>query len=152
MKVIYITQNKKAYHDYHVFDTYEAGIQLRGSEIKQIRHNKIVINDAYVNIENYQAYLLNADIQSVQNSNIFSHQAKRERKLLLHKNEILKLKMQKERKGFTIIPLKVYINNGLCKVQIALVKGKDKVDKRQALKEKDQKDHLQRILTRSKSL
>jgi SsrA-binding protein len=150
MAVKIICQNKKAYHNYDISDRFEAGIQLRGSEIKQIRKGKISIDVAFVNIENEEIFLINSSISKSQDSKVFSHDEYRRRKLLLHKNEILKIKMRKEKKGFTIVPLKVYLKNGLCKVEIAIAKGKKTHDKREALKAKDQKDHLNRIMSRSK--
>ena len=134
MKVI--TNNKKARHDYFILDKYEAGIKLKGSEIKSIRAGKINIGDSYVTFKNGEAFLLNAHISKFDKSNIFNHDETRSRKL---HQEVMQM-------GHSVIPLRVYIDKGLCKVEIALVKGKKQYDKRQDLKERDQMARIDRQL------
>ncbi len=146
MKIV--TQNKKARHDYFIEDSYEAGIQLLGSEIKSIRLGKVSINDAFVTIKHGEAYIHNMHIAIYEFSNRFNHEETRTRKLLLHKNEILKLFAKTREQGFTLIPLKVYLKDGLCKIEIALAKGKKSYDKRDDLKERDANDRLKKIMRR----
>lgn len=144
MKII--AQNKKASFDYFILEKYECGIILKGTEIKSIRATKVSINDSYVRIKNNEAFIINMNIKKYDMGNIFNHDETRERKLLLHKNEIIKLYNKTILDGLTIIPLKVYLKDGLCKVEIGLCKGKKNYDKREALKEKDQKLHIQKTL------
>lgn len=144
MKVI--TQNRKARHDYFILDTYEAGIKLKGSEIKSIRAGKINISDSYVVIKQGEAFLINSHISKFEKSNIFNHEETRTRKLLLNKNEIRKLGQSIQLQGHSIVPLRVYIKQGLAKVEIALVKGKKQYDKREDLKQRDQAERLQKQL------
>ena len=144
MKVI--TNNKKARHDYIILDKYEAGIKLKGSEIKSIRAGKINIGDSYITFKNGEAFLLNTHISKFDKSNIFNHDETRSRKLLLHKSQIRRLDQEVKQMGHSVIPLRVYIDKGLCKVEIALVKGKKQYDKRQDLKERDQMARIDRQL------
>ncbi len=144
MKIM--TQNKKVYHDYFIEDTYEAGIKLVGSEIKSIRLGKVNLSDAFVTFRAGEAYVSNMHISKYAFSNQFNHDEKRTRKLLLHKNEITKLFSRTREQGYTIIPLKVYLKDGLAKVEIGLAKGKKTHDKREALKEKDQEQRMKKIL------
>lgn len=135
MKVI--ASNRKARHDYTILDTYEAGIVLMGTEIKSVRATKVNISDSYVLFRDEEAYIMNMHIGKYKEGNIFNHDETRSRKLLLRKKEIIKMSNKMVRDGLTCVPLKVYIENGLCKLEIALAKGKKQHDKRQALKEKD---------------
>ncbi len=144
MKII--AQNKKAYHDYFIEETYEAGIQLKGSEIKSIRMGKVNLSDSYVTFKGNEAFILNMHISKYDYSNIFNHEETRTRKLLLHKNEIVKLFSQTKLKGLAVVPLKVYLKDGLCKMEIGLAKGKKDYDKRQTLKEKDMKKRVEKQL------
>ena len=146
IKLKIIAQNKKASFDYFILEKYECGIILKGTEIKSIRATKVSINDSYVRIKNNEAFIINMNIKKYEMGNIFNHDETRERKLLLHKNEIIKLYNKTILDGLTIIPLKVYLKDGLCKVEIGLCKGKKNYDKRDALKEKDQKLHIQKTL------
>ncbi|MBP5445188.1 MAG: SsrA-binding protein SmpB [Acholeplasmatales bacterium] len=136
MKII--ASNKKAYHEYFILDTYEAGIVLTGTEIKSIRDSKANINDAYVSIKNNEAFIIGMHIAKYSFGNIFNHKETRDRKLLLHKKEILKLSQKIQLKGLTIIPLKLYIDKGLAKLEIGVCQGKKLYDKREDLKKKDQ--------------
>jgi len=148
MKII--AQNKKAYHDYFIEENYEAGIQLFGSEIKSIRQGKVNLSDSYVTFKNNEAYVLNMHISKYDYSNIFNHEETRTRKLLLHKNEIIKLFTKTKLQGYAVIPLKVYLKDGLCKVEIGLAKGKKDYDKRQTLKEKDMKKRMDKQIRDSR--
>ena len=144
MKII--AQNKKARHDYFILESYEAGIKLLGSEIKSIRLGKVNLNDAFVTFKEGETYLNNMHIAKYDFSNRFNHDETRARKLLLHKNEILKLYGKTKEQGLTIIPLKIYFKEGLAKVEIGLAKGKKDYDKRETLKEKDQQMRLKKIM------
>jgi len=135
MKII--TQNKKARHDYFIDETFEAGIQLLGSEIKSIRLGKVNLSDSFVTFKNGETFVNNMHIAKYDFSNRFNHEETRSRKLLLHQKEIIKLFSKTREHGYTIIPLKVYLKEGLCKVEIGLAKGKKDYDKRESLKEKD---------------
>jgi len=141
-----ISQNKKARHDYFIEETIEAGIQLLGSEIKSIRLGKVSINDAFVTFKNSEMYVNNMHIATYEFSNQFNHEETRARKLLLHKKEIHKWFSKTREQGFTIIPLKVYLKEGLAKVEIGLARGKKDYDKRESLKEKDTQMRLKKLL------
>ncbi len=144
MKII--SQNKKARHDYFIQETFEAGIQLLGSEIKSIRQGKINLNDSFVTFKNGETYVNNMHIAKYDFSNRFNHEETRPRKLLLHHKEIVKLFSKTREQGLTVIPLKVYLKEGLCKIEIGLAKGKRDYDKRNTLREKDQQMRLRKIL------
>lgn len=146
MKII--ANNKKAYHDYFIEETYEAGIQLKGSEIKSIRQGKVNLSDSYVTFRNNEAFVINMHISKYDYSNMFNHEETRSRKLLLHKNQIVKLFTQTKLQGMSVIPLKVYLKDGLCKIEIGLAKGKKDYDKRQTLKEKDVQRRISKQLKR----
>ena len=129
--------NRKARFNYDVVDTIECGIVLKGTEIKSIRAGKANIKDSYGIIKNNEAYILNMHISPYENGGVFNHEETRTRKLLLHKNEILKLKNKLELEGFTLIPLKVYFVNGKAKIDLGLCKGKKIYDKREDVKKRD---------------
>lgn len=148
MAVKTITRNKKAKFNYKILDTYEAGIVLRGSEIKSIRDHNISIEQAYVHIDGEQAWLVDAYIHPYEQASTFNHDPKRRRKLLLHKRQILDLWDSVRIKGRTIVPLRVYLVNGVAKVEIALAKGKKHRDKRQAIAERDAERQAERELRR----
>lgn len=137
-----ISSNRKAHFNYFLSDFLECGIELKGSEIKSIRNNKVNIDDSYVLIKDLEAYIINMNISIYEKSSVFNHDPLRKRKLLLHKNEILKLKNKVDKDGYTIIPTKVYLKKGLCKIEIALAKGKKIYDKRESIKERDVKRKL----------
>ncbi len=141
-----IAQNKKARHDYYIEDTYEAGIVLKGTEIKSIRAGKTNIQDSYVIVRDEEAFVVNMHVSKFKQGNIFNHEETRTRKLLLKKKEIIKIHNKMVRDGLTCIPLKVYIERGLCKLEIALARGKKKYDKRASLKEKDQKERIRKSI------
>ena len=132
-------KNKKAYFDYTILEELEAGIALTGTEIKSIRKGSIDLKDTFVNIKNNEAYILNMYIAKYEEGNIFNHDERRTRKLLLHKKEIKKLKEQIKQEGLTIIPLKLYFKKNKVKILIGVCRGKKLYDKRQNVKEKDLK-------------
>ncbi len=132
-------KNKKAYFDYNIEEELEAGIALVGTEIKSIRKGSVDLKDTFVNIKNNEAYLLNMYIAKYEEGNIFNHEERRTRKLLLHKKEIKKLKEKVKIDGLTIIPLKLYFKKNKVKILIGVAKGKKLYDKRASLKEKDLK-------------
>ncbi|PKR80404.1 SsrA-binding protein [Brumimicrobium salinarum] len=138
--------NKKARFEYQLLDKYVAGIQLGGTEIKSIRQGKASILEAFCVIEEGEVYLRNMHIAEYGNASFYQHKPKADRKLLLNRQEINKLDKKMKAKGFTIVPLRIFINNkGLAKVEIALAQGKKLYDKRQDLKEKDDKRAMDRI-------
>ena len=129
--------NRKAKYNYQIFDTIEAGIVLTGTEIKSLKLGKANIKDSYVRVKNNEMYIINMHISSYENGNIFNHDETRERKLLLHKKEILKFRDKIKLEGYTIVPLKVYLVKGRAKVLIGLAKGKKNYDKREDIKKRD---------------
>lgn len=144
MKIL--TNNKKVYHNFFVSDLLEAGVELKGCEIKSVSKGKISLSDSYVVIKNGEAFMKNCYIAPYENSSQSDSETKRTRKLLLHKEEILKLERKTLEKGFSIIPTKVYFSNGRVKIEIALAKGKKLYDKRQVLKDKAVQRDLDRVL------
>ena len=148
MSIKIITQNKKAHFDYKILDTYEAGIALLGSEIKSIRAQNVSIQQAYVYTDGKEAWLTDAYIHPYeQGGEHYNHDPKRRRKLLLHKREILKLWDAVRIKGHTIVPLKIYLRDGIAKVEIALAKGKTHRDKRQDIAERDAERQVEREMS-----
>ena len=137
MKVV--TQNKKAFHDYFILDTYEAGIELKGTEIKSVRLGHVNLKDAFIRFKNDEAFIENMHIAPYEQGNIFNHEPLRNRKLLLHKKQIKKLQREVKENGLTVVPTKLYFNTSKLKVEIALARGKKLYDKRQDLKAKDAK-------------
>ena len=131
--------NRKASHDYFIKDTYEAGIELKGTEIKSIRKGSANINDSYARIKNDEVYLTNMYIAKYDEGNRFNHDERRERKLLLHKNEILKINHIITTNRYTLIPLKLYFKKNKVKIELGICQGKKLYDKRESLKEKDLK-------------
>ena len=138
--------NRKVNFDYEIIDTYEAGIALTGTEIKSIRLGKANLKDSYAIIKNGELYLLNMHISSYEQGNRFNHEETRTRKLLMHKNEILKLNSKLELEGFTLVPIKLYFKNNKAKILIGLAKGKKNYDKRESIKEKDIKRDIEKAL------
>lgn len=139
-------KNKRAWHDYNILETYIAGIQLTGTEIKSIRNGKANLSDAYCYFTKGELYVKNMHISEYSHGSIFNHDPKRERKLLLHKNELIKLERKVKERGVTIIPLKLFINErGLAKLEIALARGKKIYDKRESIKQKDLQREIERL-------
>ena len=139
-----IANNKKAYHDYFILDTYEAGISLHGTEVKSLRMGKCSIKEAFIRIENEEVFVYGMHISPYEKGNIFNKDPLRVKKLLLHKTEINKLLGKTQEKGMSIVPLKVYLKGSLVKVEIGLAKGKKLYDKRQDITKKDQKREAER--------
>ena len=139
-----ITTNRKAFHDYTIFDKYVAGIVLTGTEIKSIRKNAINLKDSFCKIEDNEIFLYNCHISPYEQGNRFNHKAERVRKLLLNKKEILKMHSKVKKDGYSIIPLEVFITHGFAKVEIGLAKGKKLHDKRDDIAQKDQKREIDR--------
>ena len=129
--------NRKATHDYFIKDTYETGIELKGTEIKSIRKGNANINDAYARIKNNEVFLTNMYIAKYEEGNIFNHDERRERKLLLHKNEIIRISNEIETKRYTLIPLKIYFKKGRAKLELGVCLGKKLYDKRESIKQRD---------------
>ena len=144
MKVV--TQNKKAFLDYFILDTYEAGIELKGTEIKSVRLGHVNLKDAFIRFKNDEAFIENMHIAPYEQGNIFNHEPLRNRKLLLHKKQIKKLQREVKENGLTVVPTKLYFNTSKLKVEIALARGKKLYDKRQDLKAKDAKRDMERAL------
>jgi SsrA-binding protein len=142
-----VATNKKAYHDYFVEDTYEAGIQLVGSEVKSIRLGNVNLKDSFALIKNNEVFLYNAHISPYEKGSFYNPEPKRTRKLLLHRQEIDKLRGKVERKGYTLVVTKLYFKQSLVKVELALAKGKELHDKRQTLKEKQLNRETARALS-----
>lgn len=132
-------KNRKAYFDYFIEEEVEAGIVLKGTEIKSIRKGSANLKDCYVRIKNDEAFVINMFIGKYEEGNIHNHEERRERKLLLNKNEIRKFKVGATQDGYNIIPLKMYINRGRAKLLIGLAKGKKLYDKREVIKQRDLK-------------
>ena len=139
-----IANNKKAYHDYFILETYEAGIALHGTEVKSLRMGKCSIKEAFIRVENEEVFIYGMHISPYEKGNIFNKAPLRVRKLLLHKYEIRKLLGKTKEKGMTLVPLKVYLKDSLVKVEIGLAKGKKLYDKRQDIAKKDQQREAQR--------
>ena len=131
-----LAANKKARHDYFIEDTYEAGIELKGTEVKSLRAGKSNLRDSYVQIKNAEAFVCNMHISPYEKGNIFNTDPMRTRRLLLHKREILKLMGIVQQKGFTLVPLRVYLKGGRVKLEVGVARGKKLYDKREDLKEK----------------
>ncbi len=139
-----IANNKKAYHDYFIEDTYEAGIALAGTEVKSLRMGKCSIKESFIRVEDEEVFVYQMHISPYEKGNIFNKDPLRVRKLLLHKSEIRKLIGQQKMKGYTLIPLKVYFKDSLVKVEIGLARGKKLYDKRDDIAKKDVKREAER--------
>lgn len=139
-----IANNKKAYHEYFILEKYEAGIALSGTEVKALRMGKCSIKEAFIRIESGEVFIYGMHISPYEKGNIFNKDPLRVRKLLLHKNEIHKLFGKMKEKGNTLVPLRIYFNDSLVKVEIGLAKGKKLYDKRDDIAKKDQKREAQR--------
>lgn len=132
-----LSDNRSAGHDYHLLDRYEAGLVLTGTEVKSAKNGKIQLKESYAEVNDNEAWLLNAHISEYSHGNIMNHAPVRKRKLLLHRSEIDKLRSETREKGLTIIPTKLYLKGGLIKIEIATAKGKKFHDKREAIKAKE---------------
>ncbi|MFQ5507784.1 MAG: SsrA-binding protein SmpB [Leptospirillia bacterium] len=141
-----LASNKKAYHNYHILDTYEAGIALLGTEVKSLRLGKGDIKEAYVRLDGEEAFLIGCHIQPYSHGNIMNHEPTRRRKLLLHKREIRRLASKVQEQGLTLIPLRFYLKNGRIKLEVGLGKGKHLHDKRDDLKKREARREIDRAI------
>ena len=141
-----VAENRRARHDYHIHETFEAGIVLTGTEIKSLRGGRANLTDSYAKIEDKELFLISAHISPYEQGNRFNHEPRRNRKLLMHKSEILRLLSKTREKGFTLVPLKIYLSHGMAKVELALASGKDLYDKRQSAAEHDAKREVDRVM------
>lgn len=139
-----VAQNKKARHDYHIEETYEAGLVLTGTEIKSIRSGKANLKDSFARIQNGEIYLHNMHVSPYEQGNRYNHDPLRTRKLLLNRKEISKLLGVTKEQGYSLVPLRIYLKNGFAKLELALAKGKKLYDKRETLKKKDAEREVQR--------
>ena len=146
MAIKLIDNNKKAYFDYFIEDTYEAGIALVGCEVKSIRLGQVNIKDSFCTVKGNEVYLMNMHIKPYEKGSYYNVDSKRARKLLLHRREIDKLRGAVTQKSYTIVPTKIYMKQGLVKIEIALAKGKELHDKRKSIAEKEVKREIQRTI------
>lgn len=144
-----IASNKKARRDYHISDTFECGLVLQGTEVKSIRSGRVNLSESFAQIQNGELFLFNCDIRPFSHAGgFFQHEATRPRKLLMHRKEIDRLFGQVEQKGFTLVPLKLYWNNGRVKVALGLGKGKTQRDQREDIKKREQNREMAREMAR----
>lgn len=141
-----VAENRKARHEYELYDRYEAGLSLKGTEIKSIRKGKVQLKDSYISFYEGEAFIKGMHISPYEFGNLFNHDETRDRKLLLHKAEIRKLEQATRLKGYTVVPTKIYLSKGLAKLEIALARGKNLHDKREAQKKKDAQKEIQKAL------
>ncbi|KKK39409.1 single-stranded DNA-binding protein [Mesobacillus campisalis] len=139
-----VAQNKKAYHDYFIEETFETGIVLQGTEIKSIRAGKVNLKESYARIRDGEVFLYGMHVSPYEQGNRYNHDPLRERKLLMHRREISKLIGETKEIGYALVPLKIYLKNGYAKVLLGLAKGKKKYDKREDLKKKEAKRDIER--------
>lgn len=141
-----VATNRKAYHDYHIEETIEAGLALQGTEVKSLRLGLVNLTDSYAVVKNNEVFLLNTQISPYPHGNIMNHDPLRTRKLLLHREEIRKLTGKITHRGYTLIPLKIYFVRGKAKALLGLAKGKKAFDKRETIKEKESKREVERTV------
>ena len=139
-------ENRKARHDYFIHETFEAGIELKGTEVKSLRAGKANLRDSYAEVRDGEVFVEHMHISPYEQGNIFNHEPLRPRRLLLHKREILKLFGKTREKGFTLVPLKIYFKKGRAKMELALASGKHNYDKRDALHEKSAQRDIERAM------
>ena len=144
-----IATNRKARHDYHIDDTYEAGLVLTGTEIKSIRAGRVNLRDSYATLKEGELWLLNTHIAPYDQGSHTNHEPRRPRKLLMHRREINRIAGKLQEKGFTLVPLRLYLKNNLAKVELGLARGKKQYDKRAALREKETRREIDRAVARS---
>lgn len=144
MSILIIQENRSARHDYHIVETFEAGLVLTGSEVKSIRARSVQLKDSYISFKGHEAFLQNAHISEYKSSSYNNHHPERLRKILLHQEELNKIYGSLREKGLTCVPLKIYFKKGRVKLEIALVKGKKLHDKRESLKKRDIDTELRR--------
>ncbi|WNC14361.1 SsrA-binding protein SmpB [Brevibacillus brevis] len=141
-----VAQNRKARHDYHIEQVFEAGIELTGTEIKSVRASRVQLKDSFARVQNGELLLYNVHISPYEQGNRFNHEPERTRRLLMRRLEILKLNGLIREKGYSLVPLSIYLKGGWAKVELALVKGKKNYDKREDLKKKDAAREVERAL------
>lgn len=141
-----IVTNRRARHDYHILEKFEAGIELRGTEVKSLRAGHVVLKDSYADVVNGELFLIGAHINPYEQGTVWNHEPERDRRLLMHKREIRRLASQTAEKGLTLVPLRLYFKQGRAKVEIALCRGKHTVDKRRAIQEREVKREMDRAV------
>lgn len=141
-----LVSNRRATHDYEILETFEAGVALQGTEVKSLRNNGGSLQESYIKVIRNEVWLIGSNIAVYRYGNIHNHEEKRDRKLLMHKREINRLKEASQEKGLTLIPLSFYLKQGRVKARIAIAKGKKSYDKRHDIKEKDEKRRIQQAL------
>lgn len=141
-----IANNKRARRDYLVLDQYEAGVELKGTEVKSLRNGKITLKDSYIDVKGGELFLVNAHIAPYEYGNVFNHEPERDRRLLMHKKEIIRLGSRVAEKGLTLVPLKLYFKHGRVKVVVGVCRGKHHVDKRSVIKEREAKIEMGRAI------
>ena len=146
MSIKVIATNRKAYHEYQFYDTYEAGLVLVGSEIKSIRAGRVSLQEGFVLLEGGEAWLMNVHIAPYEPASRQNHDPKRRRKLLLHRREIERLQSRVQEKGYTLVPIRLYLKDSRAKVEIALARGKKLYDKRETIAKRDVKRQVERAL------
>ncbi|HEY8283221.1 MAG TPA: SsrA-binding protein SmpB [Chloroflexota bacterium] len=142
-----VAGNRRAYHDYFIDETIEAGLVLTGTEVKSVRAGKVNLREAYASIDTREAWLWNAHISPYDHGNRFNHEPQRTRKLLLHRSEIIRLTTQIKKKGYTLVPIRMYFKRNHAKVELGLARGKKLYDKRDAMAERDAKRDVERALS-----
>ena len=141
-----IAENRRARHDYHLLERLEAGLQLTGTEVKSLREGAVQLGQAYAEIRDGEAWLVGASISEYAQGNLQNHRPERDRKLLLHRREIDSLAGQVREKGLTLVPTKLYFKDGRVKVELAVARGKERIDKRRDLAERDARRQIERAL------
>ena len=141
-----VCQNRKAYHDYSIEETVEAGMSLLGTEVKSLREGRANLKDSYVLIKDLEAFLFNTHISPYSHGNIMNHDPLRTRKLLMHKKEIMRLQGKIAQKGYTLIPLKINFKDGRAKVEVGLAKGKREYEKRESIKEREANREIEKAM------
>ena len=144
--ILIVTINRKARSDYEILETLETGISLLGSEVKSIRAGGINLKDSYVRVRDNEGYLLGSHISPYSHSSVDAHDPTRDRKLLLHKRELIKLGVQVQQKGLTLVPLRIYFRNGRCKLEIGVGRGKKHYDKREDIKSREAQRDMERVI------
>ncbi len=143
-----IATNRKARHDYHIDDTFEAGMVLTGTEIKSVRAGRVNLRDSYATVKEGELWLLNVHIAPYDQGTYANHEPRRPRKLLMHRREINRITGKLQEKGFTLVPLRLYLKNNLAKVELGLARGKKQYDKRAALRQRETRREIDRAVAR----
>ena len=141
-----VCKNPKAHKDFHIEETFETGIELKGSEVKSLRNSQASLKESFAMVRDNEVYLINSYIAPYEEANIFNHDPKRDRKLLLSRREINRLIGRSKTKGYTLIPIKIYFNKRYAKLELGLAKGKKTIDKREDIKRKDAKREMERAI------